>query len=229
MFDENFTFDLSRSPSLASSNASSSREPSRSVSPCSHTSPHPPPRFSVTDLATQFSNQRLRKDSQICYDSCEAYAATDDDAGWTIEPCIEQDVESGVTPFSRVRSSMPRPPRPHSPSQRLQRQLNARLLCSTSHHRDIAALVHRMVQANEQCSVSPPEAIATSPTTPTSPEEDEGYDTGNDYATPALAVPPRPRLDYRRSMEFRMTGACVSKSVRFRKDRGHSRVRSSDK
>ncbi|KAF2770215.1 hypothetical protein EJ03DRAFT_76853 [Teratosphaeria nubilosa] len=228
MFDDNFAFNASRSPSLSStSNESiSDREPSRSVSPCSATSSLPPPPFSVTDLAAQFSTSRIRRDAQICYDSCEAYAAQDDDAGWTLEPEDEEDVPSARSPALPI---IP-PPRPHSPSQRTRRQMHARLLCSTSHHRDISALVARMVQSSSQCTVTPPEAI-----TATAEPDDEGYDSTDNssvgqFRRASLAAS-RPRTSCRRSADFMKTssGACVSKSTRFRRERTHSRAINSDK
>jgi len=229
MFDENFTFDASRSPSLDSSNAPSTRDTSRSVSPCSTMGPFPLPTYSVTDLAAHFADQRLRTGSQICYDSCEAYANNDDEASWSVEPSIE-DADTAIAPVSRSRRSVQRPARPHSPSQRLQRQVNARLLCTSSHHRDIAALVSRMVESKQQCSVSPPQAIAP---TAEAAQEDEGYDSSDGSTAvqsrrSSVAVNGK-RVDHRRSSDMRASGACVSKSVRFRRDRVHSRVRSSDK
>lgn len=226
MFDENFGFGTARSPSLGSANASSTRDTSRSVSPCSPISPFsPPPRFSVTDLAASFAGQRLHRRSQICYDSCEAYAADDDDAGWIVQASIDEDETS---PLSRTQTFQ-RPARPHSPSQRLQRQLTSRLLCSASHHRDISALVAQMVESNEQCSISPPEAMSTPAVV-----DDEGYDSsdGSYSGSPLTPVQSntqtrrssvaasKQRLEYRRSSDITKTaGACVSKGTRFRKDR----------
>lgn len=217
MFDHNFSFDTPRSPSIESSNASSTREPSRSVSPCSAVGPFPPPRYSVSDLAAQFADQRIQRKSQICYDSCETYANNDDDAGWQLP---EDDVD--MQPISRSRTF---PQRSHSPSQRQQRQVNARLLCSSSHRQELAALVARMVQSKEQCSVHQIESIQAVAV------EDEGYDS-SEQSTPvhsrrsSIAVQ---KQQYRRSSDMKSTGASVRKDVRFRKDRHHSRKRSSEK
>lgn len=225
MFDENFSFDTSRSPSLDSSNSPSTRDTSRSVSPCSSAAPFPPPRLSVTDLAAQFADQRLRKESQVCYDSCQSYANTDDDASWQVEPLREVDFRH----VSRSQTFPPRSRRSHSPSQRVQRQVNARLLCSSSHHRDIAALVARMVQSSDQCSVNPPPDTITTAAL----EDDEGYDSSEGLSPVnsrrSSVATSRQRSEYRRSSDMKSTGACVSKSARFRKDRGHSRIRSSEK
>ena len=219
MFNEDFSFDTSRSPSVDSTNTATT-DSSRSVSPCSAAGPYPPPRFSVTDLAAQFAGQRLRKESPICYDSCDAYANNDDDDGWSIPP-VEVN-EADQLPRSRLL-----PQRSHSPSRRIQRQLNTRLLCSVSHHRDIATLVARMVESNDQCS--------TAPLSPTSlvnvPEPDEGYSSSDEPMTATSrrsSVATVKRSEYRRSSDLKLGGACVSKNIRFRKDRGHRRSRNSE-
>ena len=221
MFDENFSFDSPRSPSIGSS-TTATRDSSRSVSPCSAAGPFPPPRFSVTDLAAQFADQRIRKESPICYDDCQAYANNDDDANWSI-PSIE---DSDFNQLSRARTF---PQRPHSPSRRVQRQLNTQLLCSASHHRDIAALVSRMVDSKDQCSITPPGSM-----TPTrSEDEDEGYDSGEDsimsttFRRSSVATV-RSRNDSRRGSDLKNGGACVNKNIRFRKDRNYRRVRNSE-
>lgn len=221
MFDENFSFDSPRSPSIDSnSNTLSTRDTSRSVSPCSPTGPFTPPRFSVTDLAASFANSRLRHDSQICYDSCESYANMDDDAGWEIPAAEEND-------FPEVARSRTFPSRPHSPSRRMQRQVNTRLLCSMSHAKDIASLVSRMVDCKEQCNVS-------SGTATSSIEEDEGYNSSETTlcqsrrSSMAPSKVSRSGLEYRRSSDFKTTGAYVSKAMRFRKDKKHKRIRSAE-
>jgi hypothetical protein len=219
MFDENFTFDSPRSPSIGSS-TTMTRDSSRSVSPCSAASPFPPPRMSVTDLAAQFAGQRLRREATICYDSCEAYANNDgDEDGWAIPPIDSSDS------LSRSRTF---PQRSQSPSRRMQRQLNTRLLCNTSHHRDIAALVSRMVESNDQCSITPPGS-----TTPA--HEDEGYSSENEEAMSGMSTSRRSslaltksRTDYCRGSDRRGSRASVSKDVRFRKNDKSRRVRSSE-
>ena len=220
MFDDNFSFDSARSPSIGSS-TTATRESSRSVSPCSPAGPLPMARYSVTDLAVQFADQRLRKEATICYNSCASYANNDDDDGWTI-PSIEDEE------FNQLSRSRTFPQRPHSPSRRHQRQVNTRLLCSSTHHRDIAALVSRMVDSKEQCSITPP-----GPMTPNSVEdEDEGYDSGEDTSMstsrrPSIATL-KSRSDFRRNSDLKRTGACVNKSIRLRKHRHHRRVRTSE-
>ena len=220
MFDENFSFDSPRSPSINSSTAAT-RDSSRSVSPCSAAGPYPPARFSVTDLAVQFADQRIRREAPICYDSCDAYANNDNDADWSIPSIDDEEYDQ----LSRSRTF---PQRPHSPSRRVQRQLNTRLLCTTSHHRDIAALVARMVNSKEQCSITPPESM-----TPTEIEnEDEGYDSGEDTmaSTPRRqsVASTKSKSGYKRSSDLKNGGACVSKNIRLRKDRHHRRNRTSD-
>jgi len=226
MFDENFTFGAPRSPSLDSSKSSSTRDTSRAVSPCSPTGPFPPPSFSVTDLAAQFAGSRLRRDAQICYDSCVAYANNDDDAGWSVEPSIE---DADLASTSRSRASPQRLSNSHSPSQRSRRQANAGLLCSSSHRHDIAALVARMVDSNEQCSISPSQDTISSTA---ALEDDEGYNSSDGFSPiqtrRSSLAPIKQRSEYRRSSDMKTTGACVSKSARFRRDKGHLRKRSSE-
>ena len=222
MFDKNFSFDGPRSPSIGSS-SSATRDSSRSVSPCSTSVPFPMPRLSVTDLAAQFADQRIRKESAICYDSCEAYANNDSDAGWSIPSMDEDDLQS----LSRARTF---PMRAQSPSRRTQRQLNTRLLCSASHHQDVAALVARMVDEGVQCSITP--SGSTSPTR--TEDEDEGYKTASDVdmVLPASrrssVAPVRPRMGSRTGSDLRSGGAHVNKNIRQRKDRSYRRVRSSE-
>lgn len=224
MFDENFSFDSPRSPSIGSSTAAT-RDSSRSVSPCSSTTPFPPPRMSVTDLAAHFASQRIRTTSQICYDSCEPYANNDgDEAGWSI-PSIEDADDNNSNRLSRSRTF---PTRPQSPSRRAQRQLNTRLLCSTSHLRDIAALVEGMVESNDQCCISTSGSSLLS-------HEDEGYSSDSNDNDHEMAGMPASRrssaatVKYRRSSDYKGMGvACVSKNVRLRKRETARRVRSSE-
>lgn len=215
---EDFSFDAARSPSVDSNNtlSTTTRDTSRSVSPCSPVASFPPPTYSVTDLAACFANSKLiRRDAQICYDPCDAYANLDDDAGWQI-PADDVDYAHAVPsrPLSQQRSQ-----------SRTRRQMAARLLCSTAHHKDIASLVSRMVESGEQCSVS-------TPTSQNAVTEDEAYDEGYDSSDAtsrrsSLAVS-RSRLDYRRSSEMKTSSACVSKAVRFRKEKQHRPIRSSE-
>lgn len=218
MFDENFTFDCARSPSIGSG-STATRDSSRSVSPCSASSPFPPPRLSVGDLAAQFADQRIRTESAICYDTCETYANNDgDDAGWSI-PSVEDISDNSL---SRSRTF---PQRPHSPSRRIQRQVNTRLLCSASHHRDIAALVSRMVDSNEQCSV-----LSSGSRSPTN--DDEGYGSDGDQHMSGAAATRcsstttiRTRPEFRRSSEYKSSGSSVTKNVRQRKNDGQRKAR----
>lgn len=224
MFDSNFTFDATpRSPSLDStSNTISTRATSRSVSPCSPTTAFPPPRFSVTDLAASFATSRLRTDAEICYDSCDAYANTDDDAGWAIP--VDEDEEYPEISHSRTLLQ-----RSHSPSRRLQRQAQTRMLCNMSHAKDISALVSRMVDDKDQCTIR---SGSVSPTT----EDDEGYTSSGDPLAASESrrssmATTKARLEhsYRRSSDMKTMGAYVSKATRFRKDKKHKRVRSAER
>ena len=219
MFDENFSWDTRRSPSLESSNAPTTRDTSRSVSPCSPEGPFPPPRFTMSDLAAQLGDSRLRHDSRINYDSCEAYGATDDDAGWRIEPTIEETCTMAL--LDRSRTYPQKPARPHSPTQRAQRQSNARLLCTSAHQQELAALVLRMVQSQDQCLV----AETYAPITIVAQDADE--DDSSDGST--LAQSRRSSIlpnDRRRLSDMKITGTRVNKSARFgRRERELSKVR----
>ena len=208
MFDENFSFDAPRSPSLDSNNTSLTREPSRSVSPCSAAGSAPLLQFSVTDLAAQFSNQRIQRRAQICYDSCESYANNDDEAGWQIEPALS---DADFQPIARSRTF---PQRPHSPSQRQRRQASALLLCSSSHHRDIAELVSRMVKANDQCTVTSSDFSSSNQA-----DQDE-YESSEDVQrTRRSSIAVQKRTDHRRSSEIKTSSGCVSKTNRFRREK----------
>ncbi|CZT20134.1 uncharacterized protein RCC_05991 [Ramularia collo-cygni] len=222
MFDEAFTFDVARSPSVDSNNTSSTtRDTSRSVSPCSPTGPFPPPTYSVTDLAACFANSKMiRREAQICYDACDSYANSDDDAGWQIP------TEDAIyTTATRSRTLPQLQQRSHS---RTQRQASARLLCSTSHHKDIASLVSKMVESKEQCSVT---ASADSHALSIEGDGglacDEGYDSSDAKSRRSSLAVPRTRLDYRRSSDLKTTGACVNKAVRFR-NKQQKRIRGSE-
>lgn len=105
--------------------------------------------------------------------------------------------------------------------------MNTRLLCSMTHAKDIASLVSRMVDCKEQCTV-----VSSGSANP-SIEEDEGYDSG-EISMPSSRrssmgpVKVRAGFEYRRSSDFKTTGAYVSKATRFRKDRRHKRIRSAE-
>lgn len=160
----------------------------------------------------------------MCYDSCEAYAANDGDADWSIPSHDEED----FAPISRSRTFPPS--RSHSPSQRARRQANARLLCTPDHREDISALVARMVRSNDQCSVNQPlDSMASSAAI----DEDEGYDS-SEGLTPVRSrrsslAASKIRAEFRRSSDMKKTGACVNKTTRMRRDERHSHRRSSER
>jgi hypothetical protein len=126
-------------------------------------------------------------------------------------------------PLSRSRTF---PQRSQSPPRRIQRQMNSRLLCSTSHHREIAAIVSRMVESNEQCSITPPDSTMPA-------HEDEGYSSDSDEpmngpssSRRSSVATIKSRPDFRRSSDYKSGGTCVTKNVRFRKNEGLKRIRS---
>ncbi|EMF14070.1 uncharacterized protein SEPMUDRAFT_147907 [Sphaerulina musiva SO2202] len=271
LFDENFTFEPPRSPSSGSDTTTTTtssfttRDTSRAVSPCTSSSSagsaaSPVPRFSVTDLAVDFASSRLRHEAQICYDSCEAYAnMDDDDASWEIPGSDDSNDSSSMTETLSRPRTLPPPPvlqRSYSPSRRMARQLNTRLLCSTSHAKDIAALVGQMVERKEHCNVVMMRSDSRMQRCDTNMNmsnnnEDEGYDSGTGGSTTTrlssrrsssiFAVQQqqqqRPRLvDYRRMSDLKLAagggcgggggGARVCKTIRQKKSIKCIRVRS---
>jgi hypothetical protein len=102
------------------------------------------------------------------------------------------------------------------------------MCASASHHRDIAALVKRMVERNEQCSVS---RTASSESLEQDGElvDDEGYDSGETaglrrvVSSSEALMRRREGCEVRRASEMRFGGACVSKQVRFRRGGGVKR------
>lgn len=273
LFDENFTFEPPRSPSSGSDTTTTTttssfttRDTSRAVSPCTSssssvgTAASPVPRFSVTDLAVDFASSRLRHEAQICYDSCEAYAnMDDDDASWEIPGSDDSNDSSSMTETLSRPRTLPPPPvlqRSYSPSRRMARQLNTRLLCSTSHAKDIAALVGQMVERKEHCNVVMMRSDSRMQRCDTNMNmsnnnEDEGYDSGTGgsittrlssrrsssiFAVQQQQQQQRPRLvDYRRMSDLKLAagggcggggGARVCKTIRQKKSVKCIRVRS---
>nr|POE79659.1 hypothetical protein CFP56_07724 [Quercus suber] len=174
----------------------------------------------------------------ICYDPCDAYAnLDDDDAGWLVADSPTSDYHS-----ASIRAGLA----PRSAPHRSLRQSNARLLCSTAHRHDIAALVARMVHSQDQCAVAHTELH---PSELALAADDEGYDSSEMDASsspsssssssaspsfsssrrPSMALHRRAGLEYRRSSDLRCGAPCVSKMTRFRKDRNHVRRRTADK
>ena len=244
MFDENFSFSsFSRSPSCADSEPSpTTREPSRSVSPCSPMSAFPPPQgYSVTDLAADLDRQRIRPDARICYQECNSYAnTTDDDSAWALPPMSDSEGDSAysgsittIKSCSITSRSRTAPARSYSPISRSQRQSNTRMLVASQHHaKDIAELVSRMVSSSDQCAViAPPDAL---PRNVASDEEadDEGYTSAgvsSDSAPSSRRGTIAKREFECRRASRRTTGgsAAIAKDIRFRRDQSHRRHRSS--
>jgi len=172
----------------------------------------------MTDLAACFGRSRLRQDAQMCYDSSEPYANVDDDAGWTLDPIPSTEGATLERSRSRIMA-------PQSQGRRSQRHSNTRLLCSAAHRKDIAALVARMVESKEQCSVAPAEIFPSTLVAAGSADDDEGYDSSSEHyeaseeSRQSSSAASRVRLRYRRSTDFKANSACVKKSVRLRKDK----------
>jgi hypothetical protein len=241
MFDENFSFSsFSRSPSSCADSEPSptTREPSRSVSPCSPMSAFPAPHgYSVTDLAADLDRQRIRPDARISY-QCDSYAnTTDDDSAWALPP-MSDDSEGdsaysgsistikscSITSSSRSRTA---PARSYSPISRSQRQSNTRMLVASQHHaKDIAELVSRMVSSSDQCAViAPPDSL---PRNMASDEEadDEGYTsagaTSDSAPSSRRGTIAKREFECRRAYDSRRTArgsAAIAKDIRFRRHR----------
>lgn len=187
------------------------RRSSGSTSPCS-TITH---QSSVTDLVAQFAVHRIRRTSQISYHPFESYANQDDDAAWSIPPDDGASLSESTALAQTARSFS---------NTRLQRQVNTRLLCTASHHRDISALVARMIDSGDQCDISSPDPSETSLTI----DEDEGYNSSEDISRRSSTVATRPRLEYRRSSDCSRIGTCVTKPVRLRKETKRRRTRKAE-
>lgn len=230
MFSRNFSFEAprfpERSPTYSDSNSITTRDTSRSVSPCStsassstsysiKSNSRQDHNASVTDITSQFASHRLRREALIAYEPCDSYAnLDDDDAAWRPEGADE----GWFCTRERSRTSIVQ--RPHSPSRRTQRQVNTRLLCSGNHRAEIARLVERMVERGDQCEIAPPTSI-THPVL--AAEEDEGYDS--DDASGLRSRSSSGHTSRPRSWEYKgsMTHARVSKSIRSRRDKSSKR------
>jgi hypothetical protein len=225
MFAQHFTFDTQPSPALRPQQyTSSTRDTSRSVSPCSSTTdPYlPPPRFTVNDLAASLANSRIRPDSQIRYDSCAAYAnLDDDDAAWDI-PDDDDDDDEDDSPAA-TSASRPHSHLSHSPARRIQRQHSTRMLCSLAHAKDIADLVSRMVDAKEQCEVADSDPVKRS--SEMLDEDDDGGEMLSLSRRSSWAVHGA-RGNHGRTLDVKAGGARVSKTTRGGKKSRQRRRRS---
>lgn len=122
--------------------------------------PTPPP-CSVNDLATALNKQDLRVIIDPNYQPRSPW-----------EPLTPPDDASFV-------HNLPEPPklslstvRLNSATLRMQRQANVRLQSSATHVKDIASLVEKMIEVEDQCTVCTRKSKAPSPTP--SLEQDEG-------------------------------------------------------
>ena len=183
--------------------------PSRPVSPCS--SPTDPwshhANFSLTDLAAQMATSRLVPDtipaappaassSSRLSTIQTAVSPHQDDADCLIPPPspaisplshANQPAHSTLSPSDThtlqvPHSPLPPSPRPYSPARRAHRQRNTLLLStSTSHARDLSALVTGMVERRDQCCIALPTPPPSMPSS-RSPSHASSY--------PPSAIPP---------------------------------------
>jgi hypothetical protein len=118
----------------------------------------------------------------------------------------------GLSTYSRISTA----------SLRLQRQANTRRHCSASHVRDLSKLVEKMIEEEDQCSVSEPSSTASSAPS-SNADEDEGIDM--DY------TPANPDEGLLNTLKFRRAGdrvgraTAVMKKVRVRKQARASKSR----
>ncbi|KAL6153529.1 hypothetical protein ACJBU6_08674 [Exserohilum turcicum] len=181
----------------------------------------PTPPCTMGDLALQLNQQSLRINTALA-----AYPAR--------PPTPESDHEQG--PSHRTHQGRPTYSRIATSVLRMQRQHNSRMQCTSSHARDIAKLV-KMIEHEQQCTVSDPSPATKSPASPSpspapssssSPPappsarararpsgHDEGVDM--DYDMPSKAIDAMVATPAWRAADRRDSCARVTKSVRMRK------------
>jgi hypothetical protein len=175
---------------------------STSLPPLPARLPTPPP-CSMGDLAHILDQQSLRI----------AVVPSQSLAGEPLTP--PSDDVAFATALSHPRPQLTlSTARLNSATLRMQRQANVRMQSSSSHRRDIDALVQKMVESEDQCSVCKPSL----PPSPTS--EDEAIDM--DHAPTDPCPTPDAKLDLRSISFFRagdrLDGVTrVSKATRMRR------------
>jgi hypothetical protein len=161
------------------------------------------PPCTMGDLAVQLNQQCLRIDTNVrCYPSGPLTPGSEDDEGASPTEQIQQERPT----YSRVAASV----------LRMQRQASSRMQCSSSHVSDISKLV-KMIEEEEQCSVSEPSSRtpSTSATSRSSAGGDEGCNM--DYDIPAQGIEALVGMPAWRSGDRRESCIRVTKPVRMRK------------
>ncbi|KAI8933930.1 hypothetical protein NX059_009623 [Plenodomus lindquistii] len=172
--------------------------------------PSTPLPCTVGDLAAQLNQQSLRVDPSYPTDQPSPPK----------ECALDQHDEKSRRPtYSRVAASL----------LRMQRQSNSRLQCSASHVRDISALV-RMIEDEEQCTISEAKSRTSSSSSTSSIESNSTIPEGHDEALTMDCDPPARELEALlglqrwQSNERRDSCVRVTKAVRMRKRAGEHGV-----
>jgi hypothetical protein len=179
------------------------------VSPTSKiTEPNPFPNRPLTppctmgDLAVQLNQQSLRIDTNVrCYPP------------GPLTPGSEE--EEGTSPTEQTQQERPTYSRLAASVLRMQRQASSRMHCSSSHVSDISKLV-KMIEEEEQCTVSESSSRTSSTSTASkSSGDDEACDM--DYDIPAQGIEALVGMPTWRSGDRRESCIRVTKPVRMRK------------
>lgn len=199
-----FSFDPVPRPAYAAYEA---ERAAMNVSPTSpaallpqHPSRPPTPPCTMGDLALHLNHQTLRIDSSVA-------------CGSTRPPTPDSDCDRSLSPTTECVQEQPRPTysRISASILRMQRQHTSRMQCTSSHARDISKLV-QMIEAEKQCTVSPPSS--TCPPTASS-ARDEAVDM--DYDLAAKRIEATVATSMWRASDRRESSVRVTKTVRMRK------------
>ncbi|EUC31515.1 hypothetical protein COCVIDRAFT_25219 [Bipolaris victoriae FI3] len=199
-----FSFDPVPRPAYAAYEA---ERAAMNVSPTSpallphHPSRPPTPPCTMGDLALQLNTQTLRIDSSVACRPTRPPTPDSDCDTSPSSPTTECVQEQPRPTYSRISASI----------LRMQRQHTSRMQCTSSHARDISKLV-QMIEAEKQCTVSPP--ASTCPPTASS-ARDEAVDM--DYDLPAKRIEATIATPMWRASDRRESSVRVTKTVRMRK------------
>ncbi|EMD86872.1 hypothetical protein COCC4DRAFT_32813 [Bipolaris maydis ATCC 48331] len=174
-----------------------------------HPSRPPTPPCTMGDLALQLNHQTLRIDSPVACRSTRP-PTPDSDCGSD----SDSDSDRSPLPTTECVQEQPRPTysRISASILRMQRQHTSRMQCTSSHARDISKLV-QMIEAEKQCTVSPPSSSTCPPTAASA--RDEAVDM--DYDLPAKRIEATIATSMWRASDRRESSVRVTKTVRMRK------------
>jgi hypothetical protein len=160
------------------------------------------PPCTMGDLAVQLDQQSLRIDTNVrCYPP------------GPLTPGSEE--EEGTSPTEQTQQERPTYSRLAASVLRMQRQASSRMHCSSSHVSDISKLA-KMIEEEEQCTVSESSSRTSSTSTASrSSGDDEACDM--DYDIPAQGIEALVGMPTWRSGDRRESCIRVTKPVRMRK------------